>query len=125
VRVPVQRGIPAQLAVEGLRVRVDQELAGIAAVPAGRIVRAVDAEAVALSRADAREVAVPDVGIDLREVDARLGPALVEQAQLDPLRDARVQREVGAAAVEARAERIRISRPDLQVRLLQRTGNGG
>jgi hypothetical protein len=47
----------------------------------------VDAVAVALARLDPGEKAVPHVPVDLGEVEALLPARVVEQAQLDPLRN--------------------------------------
>ena len=107
------RGRPVDRALVGLRVGIEQELAGIAAVAVGRVVGAVHAVAVALARLDARQVRVPHERVLLGHRDARLGVVVVEQAQLDALGDLREQREVGAGAVVRRAERIRASGPDL------------
>ena len=55
--------VPAHLARDGLAVRVEQQLRRIAPVTAVRRVRAVHAIPVALARADAGQVAVPDVDL--------------------------------------------------------------
>src|SRR5439155_4600888 len=88
-----------------LRVRVEQELRRVEPVPPFGRVGAVHPEAVALARADAREVAVPGVRGALRERNPRLVVRLVEQAQLHPLRVLGEEREVRAVAVPGRAER--------------------
>ena len=69
--VGVQRLGEVEVAVERLAVRVEQQLARIAAVPGRRIPRAVHPEAVPLARGDGRQVGVPDVAVDLVEVDPR------------------------------------------------------
>ena len=51
--------VPGDRALDRLRVRVDQQLAGLKRWPASRARRARDAVAVALPGPDAREVAVP------------------------------------------------------------------
>ena len=81
-------------------------------MPGGGIPRAVDAEAVALPGCDGGQIAVPDVAVDLVEVDALLGAVLADQAQLDPLGDLGEQREVGARTVVGGTEGIARSRPD-------------
>ena len=53
------RGVEADRPLDRLRVRVEQELGRVEAVPALGLVRAVHAVGVALARADEREVAVP------------------------------------------------------------------
>src|SRR6185437_13818496 len=79
-------------------------------------VATVDAVAVAMAGAHARQVAVPVVGRALDHVDALLGPVLVEQAQLDVLGVLGEEREVRALAVPRRAERERRSGPGLAAR---------
>ena len=111
--------VPLDLALERLGVGVEQQLGRVAAVAVLGRVGAVDAEAVALARADVGEVAVPAEGRRLGQVDARLGAVLVEQAQLDALGDLAEQREVGAAPVVVRAERKRLTWPHLHP--IQRT----
>src|SRR5438105_2513573 len=54
---------------------------------------------------------MPAEGRVLRQVDAHLLAAVVEEAELDPLRGLREDREVGALAVEARSERIGLAQP--------------
>ena len=83
----VQRLGELEFAVERLAVRVEQQLARIAAVPRRRAPRPVYPEAVALTGSDRRQVAVPHVTVDLLEVDAVLAAVLADQAQLDSLGD--------------------------------------
>ena len=106
-----QRLGEVEVAVERLAVRVEQQLAGVASVARRRIPRAVHPEAVALARGDRRQVGVPDVAVDLVEVDPFLGAVLGDQAQLDLLGDLGEQREVRARAVVGGAERIRSTGP--------------
>ena len=86
-------------------VRVDEQLAGVVPQAGRRVVRALDAVAVLLSRPDAGQVAVPDVtgAVDQRHLP--LGPAAVEQAQPDGGGRRRDDGEAGAGAVPAGAER--------------------
>jgi hypothetical protein len=118
-----QRLGPVDLALDRLRVRVEQQLGRVRPQPPRRVARPVHPEAVALARPDAREVAVPDETIYLGQLDARLGqsPAalatrVVEQAELHTLGDLGEQREVSARAVEGRAQRICRARPDFHGR---------
>ena len=113
---------PGELAAEPLAVGIDQELVGIEAVSGFGIVGAVDAIAVELARLRVGQIAVPDVFGALRQRDAvdLVPPALVEQAKLDLLGGAGEQREVRAAAVPGRAERMRRARRDAPVRLQER-----
>ena len=110
-----ERLVPAHLAVDRHGVRVEQQLRRVAAHAAGRVVRPVDAVAVALPGPDVGRVAVPDPRGHLGQRRARLRAVGVEQAQLDELGRLGEDREVGADAVVARAERERLSRPELQV----------
>ncbi len=113
--VAEQRLVPVDLAGRGLGVGVEQQLVGVAPKAALGVPRTVDAVAVALSRLDLRQVAVPDVAVDLGHRHARLGDRApcpdVDQAQLDLLGHLAEQREVGAVAVEGGAERVGLARP--------------
>ena len=106
------------VAVDRVRVRVDQELGRVEAQPGLRLVRPVDAVAVALPGPDARQVAVPVERVALGQLDARLCPVVVEEAQLDSFGVLGEEREVRALAVPGRAERERRPGPD---RLLSRS----
>ena len=70
------------LAVDGPRVRVEQQLRRVVAHPAGRVPRPGDPVAVGLPRSDARHEPVPHPGVVLRQGDPGLRAAVVEQAQL-------------------------------------------
>jgi hypothetical protein len=96
--------VPVDVAVDRLGVGVQQQLAGVAAVPVLRVVRAVDAVPVALAGADVGQVAVVDERVALGQLDPGLGAVLVEQAQLHPVRRLGEQREVGAGAVVGGAQ---------------------
>src|SRR5581483_11237067 len=74
--------------------------------------RPKDAKAIALPRTDARHIPVPAMGIHFRQAHTRLIPRIVEQHELDAFRDLGEHGEVRPRAVESRAERIRLSRPD-------------
>ena len=117
-----QRRIPVDLADRRLGVRVEQQLVRVRPLALGRVVRTVDAIAVALAGLHLGQVAVPDVGVDVLQLDARLDPVLVEEAQLHSLRRLAEQREVRAAAIECRAQRVRRSRPRLHVSPVPRRG---
>ena len=109
-----EEGLAAvDLPVDRLGVGVEQELDGVAAVAGGGVVRTVHAVAVALAGLHVREVDVPDVGVDLGQLDARLGVVVLEQAQLDAIGGLREQREVRAGAVELGAERVGLAGVDL------------
>ena len=74
------RSLPAHATFDRLRVRIDQQLGGVEAVPALGRVRAVDAAAVALPGPDSRQVAVPVEGGALRQRVALLAIVVVEEA---------------------------------------------
>ena len=82
------------LAVDRLRVRIEQQLGRVAPVPLGEVVRAVHAIAVALAGLDAGDVAVPDVTVDLGQRHPGLGTGIVDQAQLHRRGDLGEEREV-------------------------------
>ncbi len=112
------RLLPLDLALDRLAVRVDEQLAGVEAVALLGQVRAVHAVAVALARADVRQVAVPVVGRALPDLDARLVVVGVEEAELDALGVLAEEAEVRALAEPRRAERERAPGPDLDAVLL-------
>ena len=78
------------------------------------LVRPVHAVAVALAGPDAGHVAVPVEGGALGHLHPHLPGAVREQAELDPLRVLREEREVRSLAVPARAKREGAARPDLR-----------
>ena len=71
------------------------------------------AVSVALTGLDLREVGVPDVGVDLGQLDPRLGACIVEEAELDALRRFAEDREVRAVAIERCAERVGAAGPGM------------
>ena len=107
------RLVPVDIAVDRLRVRVEEQLRRVAPQARRRIPRPVYAVAVALARHHARKVGVPAEGVDLVQPYPGLGAVVVEQAQLDSLGDLGEEGEVGARAVVAGAERIGTTRPCL------------
>ena len=115
--VAEHRLAPLDLAIDGLGVRVEQQLVRVEPLPVLGIVGPVHAVAVALPGLHGRQVRVPDVRVDVAQLDAGLLPAVAEQAQLDPLGALAEQREVRAAAVEGRPEGVRGSGPHLHARL--------
>ena len=64
--------VPGQLARDRLGIRIEQQLGRVTALAARRLVRSVDAIAVALTRPHARQIAVPAEGRRFRQVDALL-----------------------------------------------------
>ena len=115
VRVPELVGehrlAPGDLALDRLGVRVDQQLVRVAALPLGRVVRAVHPVPVPLARADAGQVPVPDEPVHLVQVDPRLGAVVVEQAELDPVGYLGEQPEVGPGSVIRGTQRVAVARP--------------
>src|SRR5580704_16462115 len=89
------------------RVRVEQKLVRVKAMPLLRRVGAVHAVAVECPGPDPSDVTVPDLVRVLGKADARrLALArLVEQAYLDLARMRREQRKIDAFAVPGRAQR--------------------
>ena len=81
--VAVDRLAPVDPAADRPRVRVEQQLRRVAALPALRRVRAVRPEAVPLPRHDARQIRVPDERVALAQLDRRLRAVVVQQTQLD------------------------------------------
>src|SRR5690606_11789061 len=94
----VQRGVVVDLSVHRGGVGVEEQLRRVAAVTGRGVPRSVDAVAVALSRADAGEVAVPDESVDLGEPYGAVPSVVVGQDQFDAFGDLAEQREVGALA---------------------------
>jgi hypothetical protein len=109
-RIRKHRRRPVDLAADGARVRIDQQLRRIAAVSLSGIPGAVHAESVALAGADAAQVAVPAERGPLLEVETGLTALLIEEAQLDAVGDLREDREARAVSVPRRAQRERLPR---------------
>ena len=114
--VPEAGRRPVDLALDRLGVRVEQELGGVAPEAGGRLPRAVHPPAVVLAGTHVGQVDVPDVAVDLGDVDPNLvapslGGGVAEQAQLDTFGDAREDREVGAGAVVRGTQRIGGAQP--------------
>ena len=114
--VSVHRVVPAQGAADPLRIRIEDHLGRVEAVPGARVVRAAYPVAVQLPRPDVEQVAVPDEIGPLRQgktsgLSRRVGA--VEEAQLHLLGMLREDREVDTLSVPGRAERVRLAGPDL------------
>ena len=115
-----QRRIPIDLADGRLGVRVEQQLVRVRPLTLGRVVRPVHSIAVALPWLDLGQVAVPHESVDVLQLDARLDSILVEETQLHTLRRLAEEREVRAAAVERRSERVCRSGPGLHALIVPR-----
>ena len=115
VRVPEGVGehrlAPCHVAVDGLGVRVEQQLGLVTALPGGRVVRPVHPVSVPLARADPGQVPVPDKPVNLAQLDPALGAVVVEQAQLDPVGYLGEQPEVGPGPVIGSPQRIAVPGP--------------
>ncbi len=114
--VPVDLRRQRELPVHRAGVGVEEQLGRVPAGAGPRVPAAVHPVAVALPGADAGHEPVPDLVRQLGQRNPGLPAPFIEQAQLDRLRPARPQREVGAhgavrAGAEPRAERGRRPRP--------------
>ncbi len=106
---------PVDLAGDGARVGVEDDLRRVEAVPLPRLVRPVDAVSVELPRRHPGHVPVEDVRAALGQrqrlaLDRARG--LVEEAEVDPRGVLGEEREVDAVPVVGGAEREGSSRPD-------------
>ena len=115
---------PLDLPVHGLCIRVEEELAGVEARAGGRVVLAVHAVAVSLPGAHLRQIRVPDVGIDVDHLDARLFAAVAEQTEFDALSTLAEESEVRSVAIEGRAERVARTGPGLHIASIVRPTPG-
>ena len=109
----------AEPVVDQPRVGVEDQHVRVAEVAALGIVRAGDAEAVALSRLDTRQKAVPDERGALLQRHACLAAVRVEQADVDARRRLGVDGEVRAASVGMRPLTLRRPWPRLHPRRLE------
>jgi hypothetical protein len=86
-RVWEERGVPVDAAADRAGVRIEQQLRRVATVTVGRIPRPMHAETVALTRSDARQIAVEAERGAFGQRDRPLVVMLVEQTEIDPLRN--------------------------------------
>ncbi|BCW49297.1 hypothetical protein StoSoilB13_16390 [Arthrobacter sp. StoSoilB13] len=116
VRVPhvvgEQGRVPIDLTMDGLGVRVQQQLVGVEPLAGVGVVGSVHPIAIFLSGLDLRQVAVPHVAVYLGDIYADFPAVVVEEAQLHFLGLLAEQREVGAGPVKGGSKRIGRSRPD-------------
>jgi hypothetical protein len=77
-----QRLMAVDLATDGFRVRIKQELGRIASMTSSGVVRTVDAVPVALTRLNTWKIGVPDVAVDLNQLDAGFFTLIADEAQL-------------------------------------------
>ena len=110
-----ERPVPANLPLDRLAVGVEQQLVGVEAVPRCRPPRAVNPEAITLTRPDAGDEAVVDVPGLLGEPAADLPALSVEKADLYVVTMFGEQREVRADAIVGGSERVGPPRRDVQV----------
>jgi hypothetical protein len=111
--VAEQRLVGVDLPVDRLRIRVEEQLRRVAAVPFGRVVRPVNAVAVALARLDRGQVGMPDEAVHLRQLNKLLRAVIGDQRQVDLFGNLREQREVRTGTVVRGSEGIGTSRPFL------------
>ncbi|MDQ1176777.1 hypothetical protein QE416_001513 [Microbacterium sp. SORGH_AS 421] len=104
---------PVDLALDGLRVRVEEQLRGVEALAVRGVVLPVHAVAVALPRLDVGEVGVPDERVDVDQLEARLRSVFLEEAELDLLCSFTEQGEVRPVTVVSGPEGITGSWPYL------------
>ncbi|BAJ73976.1 aspartate/tyrosine/aromatic aminotransferase [Microbacterium testaceum StLB037] len=102
---------PVDLALDGLGVGIEQQLARVEPLALCGGVLAVDAVAVPLPGEDVGEIGVPDERVDVDQFEARLRPVLVEQAQLDLLRPLAEEGEIRPVTVVGGPEGIAGSWP--------------
>ena len=113
--VGVDRRVEIHPAVDRAGVRVEEELVGVEAQAAQRVVRPVGAQTIERALAHAAEVSVTDVARPLGERDARrlpVGLPHVVEADVDAVRPLREDCDVDPLPVPGRAERLRFSWPD-------------
>ena len=110
--VGIQRLTEIEVAVEGLAVRVQEQLAGVTAQSGGGVPRPVHPEPVALPGGYPGQVGVPHESVDLVEIDPGLMAGVVDQTQLHVIGHLGEHREVGARAVIGRAQGVRGAGPD-------------
>src|SRR5262249_23631943 len=101
------------VAVNGSRVRIEQQLRPIAPEPPFRLPRAGHAEPVTLAGTEAGDIPMPAEGRRLGKREARLRAILVEQTQVDALRDFGKDGEVDALPVVGGSERKGLAWPDV------------
>ena len=111
-----QPGVVDHRAGDGPGVGVEQQLLRVVELALAAVVDAVGPEPVELAGLDEGQVAMPHVAVHLRQLDARLGALLVEQAELNAFGVTGVHGDVRAHAVEVGAEGVRAARPELHAR---------
>ena len=115
-----QRGMLIKLPIKGARVRVHEQLAGIATLAVGRVPRPVHAVAITLTWANTGQVSVPDMVIHLVEGDTRFGAGVVDKTKLNCISNPRKQCKVRPRPIKRRAQRMCGARPDLLLQIRMR-----
>ena len=113
-RVAERGVVPLNRARNRFRIRVNQQFRRIEAMPLFRLIRAVNAIAVAQPRSRLREIDMPDVIRAFRDGnsgDFLRAVAIIEQAEFHAARMFGKEGEIHAPAIPCRAERRRFSRP--------------
>ncbi len=106
--------VPLNVAPYGPRVRIEEQLAGIAQQALLRAPGTIDAEPVALPGVDMGQIPVPPVAGYFGQLDLRLPPRVVEEAQAYALGYFGVQRKVRPGSVVGRTQGIGSSRQYFQ-----------
>ena len=104
--VAKDRRLPSELAEMAARVGVEQQLVAIETVSAVGLIGPVNAITVDRAGPYIRQIAVPDLVSEFRQLDARLA-ALIEEAELDACRTGREQREIDSLAVPSGTQGMR------------------
>ena len=101
---------PVEGAVQHSRVWVEHDLGRVTAQARCRLPGTMHTKAVALACATARDEAVPDTVDAVRQIEADLVAPAIEQAQLNTLRDATPDCEIGAVTPQRRTAAVGLSR---------------
>jgi len=108
-----QGAVAVDLAVNSLGVGVEQQFGGVTSMTVEGVEGTVNPEAIALTGLDRGDEGVPDVSVDLGELDPGLGAVVGDQGELDLVGNLREKGEVDSAAVERGAQGVGVARPDV------------
>jgi hypothetical protein len=100
------RVVPVDFALDGPRIRVNQDLVGIAAKASREVPWTVDPETITLASGDPGNISMPAKRPCLGKVYAALVSGGVEEAQFNARCDLGEHREVTPVCVERRTEWI-------------------
>ena len=82
-------------------------------MPSRRVVRTMDPVPVALARLHGRKVDMPDVRVDLGDLEAAFAAVGLDEAELHAFGHLGEEGEVGSGAIEGGAEGVGLAGPDL------------